>query len=295
MDFKRKKLEFNHRVVSIEWLDQPQDTGTLTIDGKERWHDHHTFPINDSIFVKNSMLEDYFFAQNSDGRGSKVETLPGGDGLGEIGDLTFFTDKLMRALRIPSSYMPMTQGDAGASYSDGRVGSAFIQEFRFNVYCQRLQNSMQPTFDREFKLFMKNKGFTIDASSFDIRFTEPQSFSDYRQIELDGSRASLFNQMEGSAYLSKRFILQKYLGLSKEEILENERMYLEENPQSTGGTESNSDQDIGLSDVGIKSGDFDMGDDDFDMGEMEDGTDNMSADVSPLGGVNTDNTGDDEI
>jgi len=101
--------------------------------------------------------------------------------------------------------------------------------------------------------------------------------------------------MEGSAYLSKRFILQKYLGLSKEEILENERMYLEENPLSTGGAESNSDQDIGLSDVGIKSGDFDMGDDDFDMGEMEDGTDNMSADVSPLGGVNTDNTGDDEI
>jgi len=251
--------------------------------------------VLDAQYNPMSMLEDYFFAQNSDGRGSKVETLPGGDGLGEIGDLTFFTDKLMRALRIPSSYMPMTQGDAGASYSDGRVGSAFIQEFRFNVYCQRLQNSMQPTLDREFKLFMKNKGLTIDASSFDIRFTEPQSFSDYRQIELDGSRASLFNQMEGSAYLSKRFILQKYLGLSKEEILENERMYLEENPLSTGGAESNSDQDIGLSDVGIKSGDFDMGDDDFDMGEMEDGTDNMSADVSPLGGVNTDNTGDDEI
>ena len=33
-----------------------------------------------------SMLEDYSFAQTADGRGSKVDTLPGGDNLGEIND-----------------------------------------------------------------------------------------------------------------------------------------------------------------------------------------------------------------
>ena len=39
------------------------------------------------------------------GRGSKVETLPGGDSLGEIGDLTYFTKKMARGLRIPTSYL----------------------------------------------------------------------------------------------------------------------------------------------------------------------------------------------
>jgi hypothetical protein len=182
----------------------------------------------------------------------------------------------------------MSPEDTGAVYSDGRVGSAFIQEFRFNVYCQRLQNTIQPVFDREFKMFMKNKGITIDASSFDIRFTEPQSFSDYRQIELDGARASLFNQMEGSSYLSKRFILKKYLGLSDEEILENEELFIEENPEK--GSSSDIGGDIGLSDVGIKSGDFDMGDDlglggemDMDMGMGEQPAVDTGA-QSPVGG-----------
>ena len=219
--------------------------------------------ILDAQYNPLGMLEDYFFSQSADGRGSKVETLPGGEGLGEIGDLTYFTDKLMRALRIPSSYMPMSQENTGATYSDGRVGSAFIQEFRFNVYCQRLQNVIQTVFDREFKMFMKGKGISIDSSSFDINFTDPQSFSDYRQIELDGARASLFNQMEGAGYLSKRFILKKYLGLTDQEILENEQMFLEENPKSRIPSEDAGD--IGLSDVGIKSSDFDMGDE-FDLG-----------------------------
>ena len=29
--------------------------------------------------------------------------------------------------------------DATSSYNDGRVGTAFIQELRFNKYCERLQ------------------------------------------------------------------------------------------------------------------------------------------------------------
>ena len=44
----------------------------------------------------------------------KVETLPGGTNLGEIDDLKYFTNKLVRGLRIPSSYLP-TGPDDGAT------------------------------------------------------------------------------------------------------------------------------------------------------------------------------------
>lgn len=284
-DFKEKLAVFNHRITGIEYLSEKQDTGTITIDGKEKWHNYHTFATECGIFVKNSILEDFFFAQGSDGRGSKVEVLPGGDNLGEISDLKFFTDKMMRGLRIPSSYMPMAADDNGATYTDGRVGTAFIQEFRFNKYCMRLQSIIQPVFDREFKRFLKNRGFNIDAAMFDIRFNEPQSFGEYRQIELDGAKAGIFGQLEGSRYLSRRFILKKYLGLSESEILENEQMYLEENPK--GKTKpSDFGNQIGLGDVGIRGG-FDDFNPDIGGEEMGDTIspegDNLGS-ASPLGG-----------
>jgi hypothetical protein len=90
-----------------------------------------------------STNEDYFFPQTADGRGSSVETLAGGQNLGEITDLRFFTNKLFRGLRIPSSYLPTGLDDGTQSYTDGRVGTALIQEWRFNRYCIRLQSMIK--------------------------------------------------------------------------------------------------------------------------------------------------------
>lgn len=224
-----------------------------------------------------SIMEDYFFAQTAEGRGSKVDTLPGGQNLGDIDDLKFFNNKMARGLRIPSSYLPTGPDDGTATFNDGRVGTAFIQEYRFTQYCQRLQNMVQPTFDKEFKMFLKHRGYEIDSSQFEINFVEPQSFSDYRQIEIDSARAGVFGQVEGVDYLSKRFALKKYLGLSEDEILENEKLWKQENPiegDKDGAVDGDDFSDLG--NVGVQGGgdgslddfeaDFDDegGDEDFD-------------------------------
>ena len=62
--------------------------------------------VADSAYNPMSMLEDYFFASTADGRGSKVETLPGGDNLGQIDDLKYWNNKMLRGLGVPSSYLP---------------------------------------------------------------------------------------------------------------------------------------------------------------------------------------------
>jgi hypothetical protein len=46
----------------------------------------------DATYNPLSTNEDYFFPQTADGRGSSVETLAGGQNLGEITDLRFFTN-----------------------------------------------------------------------------------------------------------------------------------------------------------------------------------------------------------
>lgn len=192
--------------------------------------------IMDASYNPLSMLEDYFFAQTAEGRGSKVEVLPGGDNLGQIDDLKYFTNKLMRALRIPSSYMPTGPDDGTAVYNDGRVGTAFIQEYRFNKYCQRLQNLLVNPLDKEFKMFLKKKGIELDSSTFKLNFLPPQSFSEYREIEVNNARAAVFSQLAEVPYLSRRFVLKKYLGLTDAEIVENEGKWQEENPDGVINT-----------------------------------------------------------
>tara|TARA_B100000035_G_scaffold238322_1_gene206589 strand:+ start:4123 stop:5790 length:1668 start_codon:yes stop_codon:yes gene_type:complete len=210
--------------------------------------------VMDSAYNPLSIMEDYFFAQTAEGRGSKVEVLPGGENLGEIDDLKYFNNKLMRGLRVPTSYLPTGSEDGIAAFNDGRVGTAMIQEFRFAKYCERLQMTVQKTLDKEFKLFCKHRGINVSASLFDLNFSEPQSFSKYREIEIDQQRANLFGSLEGAGYLSKRFILARYLGLTEEEVLENERLWAEENdPSSAPSGDAISD----LSSVGVRSGDMD--------------------------------------
>jgi hypothetical protein len=183
----------------------------------------------DASYNPLSVNEDYFFPQTAEGRGSKVETLPGGTNLGEITDLRYFTNKLFRALRIPSSYLPTAIDEAANTIADGKVGTAYIQELRFNKYCERLQSMIVETFDQEFKLWLNKNGVNIDNSLFELKFNPPQNFAAYRQSELDTARVQTFTALQEVPYLSKRFAMKRFLGLTQEEITENQDLWKEEN------------------------------------------------------------------
>lgn len=207
-------------------------------------------PMMDATYNPISMNEDFFFPHTAEGRGSSVEVLPGGQNLGEITDLRFFTNKMFRGLRIPSSYLPTQADEAANTFTDGKVGIAMIQEWRFDQYCKRLQSLMADALDKEFKLFMRFRGINIDSSVFDLKFNEPQNFTKYRQVEIDTARIGTFMQIEQIPYLSKRFLLERYLGLSEEEMQENEQMWAEEHAD----TELAKPEDANLRSVGVSAG-----------------------------------------
>jgi len=217
--------------------------------------------VIDSSYNPLSIQEDYFFPQTSEGRGSKVDTLPGGTNLGEIDDLRYFTNKLVRGLRIPSSYLPTGADDANSQYNDGRVGTAYIQELRFNNYCERLQGLLVEQFDTEFKRYLLEKGVNVDTSMFGLKFQPPQNFAAYRQSEIDNARVPTFTQMSAIPYMSKRFALKRFLGLTDEELAENEKLWREENEEAPPAVDSAGEmRSAGISPVGIGS----------DIGGMED-------------------------
>ncbi len=208
----------------------------------------------DATYNPMSINEDYFFPQTAEGRGSKVDTLPGGTNLGEIDDLRFFTNKLFRGLRIPSSYLPTGAEDGQQQYNDGRVGTAYIQELRFNKYCARLQSMLAGTFDEEFKLWIKSKGYNIDNSMFELKLNPPQNFAQYRQTEMDQARVNTFTAVAELPYMSKRFALKRYLGLTEEEMARNAELWAEENnvPQKKQ-SKSNELRTGGVTQAGISA------------------------------------------
>ena len=234
--------------------------------------------VADSSYNPMSMLEDYFFAQTAEGRGSKVDTLPGGENLGQIDDLRYFNNKLLRGLRVPSSYLPTGPEDGSAVYNDGKVGVAYIQEFRFAKYVERLQQQIQEDLDREFKMFLKYRGIELDNGNFSIEFNKPMNFSSYRDIQLEAERAQLYASVQAVPHLSAQFKLKKYLGLTEDEMRENEELWRQENDVdvykvmgddtqpglSTMGirpdADLNMDAEVPLDDLGDLGGTDDLGD-----------------------------------
>ena len=227
----------------------------------------------DTTYNPLSINEDYFFPQTAEGRGSKVETLPGGTNLGESDDLKYFNNKMCRGLRVPSSYLPTGPDDSDRPMNDGRVGTALIQEYRFNQYCERLQKQICQKLDDEFKMFLRWRGFNIDSGLFSIKFAPPQNFASYRQAELDTTRMQAFSTLEQIPYMSKRFLMKRYLGLTDDELQENSQLWSEETGQPSELEPMGKD----LRTVGVSPADFDA---DIETGgDIEAGGEEIDVDI----------------
>ena len=222
--------------------------------------------VVDATYNPMSMMEDFFFAQTAEGRGSRVDTLPAGENLGQIDDLKFWTNKLLRGLRVPSSYIPTGPEDGMQAFNDGRVGTAYIQEFRFAQYCERLQNLIIETLDEEFKLFVKRRGYNIESSAFELNFNDPESFSEFASVERDAAMMNIFLPLAELPYMSKRWLLINKLGMTEQQVSEMEAMWARENPEMT---EQLSAESTGASPPGLESVGLTNSGEDFDMGDEE--------------------------
>ena len=80
-----------------------------------------------------SMLDDVYLPVRSDGRGTKVETLPGGQNLGEIDDIIHFLKKLYNSLKVPVSRI-----QSEGSFSLGRGPEITRDEVKFYNFVQSL-------------------------------------------------------------------------------------------------------------------------------------------------------------
>jgi hypothetical protein len=180
----------------------------------------------DSVYNPISQLEDIYIPVSFDQRGSKVETLEG-QPWNELPDLQYFTKKMMRALRVPHSWLLGSQ-EGGSIFNDGRVGVAYQEEIEFSRYCERIQRNIDDPFDFEFKVYLKIRDINVSPGDFDMAFNPPTNFEEFKQNARDQDSISVWSTVKDEPHISRRFALKKYMNWTDGEIAENERMVLEE-------------------------------------------------------------------
>tara|TARA_R110002060_G_scaffold24732_3_gene33653 strand:+ start:272 stop:2101 length:1830 start_codon:yes stop_codon:yes gene_type:complete len=171
-----------------------------------------------------SILEDFFIPVRGD-RGSRIETLPGGENAAAIEDIEYLQNKLFISLGVPKSYLTAEEDLSGKS-------TLAQEDIKFARTIQRIQKIVVSELAKISLVHLYLRGY--DESSiynFDLRLTNPSTVTEMMHLELMGSRFSTANDMADSSLVSHEYIQKEILKLSSTDIV-NIKLQLEEQSQN---------------------------------------------------------------
>lgn len=181
-----------------------------------------------------SMVEDYWFANRSGGRGTQVDTIDETGNLGEITDILYFNKKLYRALHIPTSRLDIDP-DSDHSFSSEATEAtqedvkfmAFISRIR-TVYCEFFKDILK----REIIAtgVMKDKIWNERQHDIKIEFTNENLFIEKMKLLILQSKIEIWNdakELGGTVYTFSD-LMQRVFGMNERDIQENANAVNEE-------------------------------------------------------------------
>ena len=158
-----------------------------------------------------SILEDFFIPVRGD-RGSRIETLPGGENAAAIEDIEYLQNKLFISLGVPKSYLTAEEDLSGKS-------TLAQEDIKFARTIQRIQKIVVSELAKISLVHLYLRGYDeTSIYNFDLRLTNPSTVTEMMHLELMGSRFSAANDMADSPLLSKIYIQKEVLKLTDSEI-----------------------------------------------------------------------------
>lgn len=178
-----------------------------------------------------TMLEDFWFPIRSEGRGSDVTTLPGGN-IDNITDVEYFEKKLYKALGVP--YSRNSQGTGG--FNLGRPTEITRDELKFSKFIDKIRNKFSCLFDDIMRVQLSLKGIATPDEWMEIRekiwydFLKDNNFNELKESELTGMRLALLMQADPFAgkYFSKDWVRKNVMNFDDEEIKEQDKLIEDE-------------------------------------------------------------------
>ena len=159
-----------------------------------------------------SMDED-FFVPTRNGVGTKIETLPGAQNLGEIEDVRYYRDKLLAALKIPKDYI--VEKDS----SPERKANLSQLDVKFARTIHRIQVNIEVGLENMAKRHLQLKGYpALLIKELRIRLPEPSDMSAKRKLDLDEQKARVIAAVQQLNLFSTDEIYREYYDMTDEEI-----------------------------------------------------------------------------
>ena len=168
-----------------------------------------------------SMLEDFWMPRREGGRGTEIQTLPGGQNLGEMADVEYFQRKLYQSLNVPVSRL---EQQAGLNF--GRSAEISRDELKFTKFINKLRKRFSSLFDDLLKTQLILKGIITEDDWNEIkdnihyRFASDAYYAESKDQEILRSRIEVLNGMAQyvGQYYSKEYVQKEILRLSDEQI-----------------------------------------------------------------------------
>ncbi len=170
-----------------------------------------------------SMQEDFFLPRRSNGRGTEVQTLPGGTNLGEMTDVEYFRRKLYKSLNIPLSRLEANQGQ----FTIGRATEITRDEIKFNRFLSHLRARFSQLFDELMCRHLTMRGvlrhpdqWTTLRKYIKYDYVKDSHFAELKDLEILTSRLNVLQQAEPfiGKFFSNKYVQDRILRLSAEDV-----------------------------------------------------------------------------
>jgi hypothetical protein len=215
-EYRQAIVHNNHKIAKIELLEERIDVGTISVDKDEIYHGYHTFALDAGIYTKNSsgelrddrkhmtIMEDFWFPKRSDGSGSSVDTLAGGQHLNELDDVEYFKKKLYKSLNIP-----VTRLEPSTGFNLGRSTEITRDEVKFAKFITRLRFKFSQLFMEALRIQLILKKITTPEDWEHIKeniyfdFISDSHYLELQKVEMMKERLDILDQ--ASQYVGKYF------------------------------------------------------------------------------------------
>ncbi len=169
-----------------------------------------------------SMLETFWLPQMGDGRGTDVQSISGGQNLGELEDVRYFQRKLYRALKIPVSRL-----EEKYSYHSGTMNDVTRQEVKFSRFVKRqvtkYARAVEDVYWTHLQLLGLDEQYGLTRSDVHIHFYPSNLFEQYREMELQEAQLRVLGNIDRQIgeYIAPSVAFTKYGGFTEQEWEEN--------------------------------------------------------------------------
>ena len=170
-----------------------------------------------------SMLEDFWLPRREGGRGTEIQTLPGGQNLGETEDIEYFRKKLYKSLNVPISRI---EGTDSTQFNLGRASEITRDEVKFGKFVTRLRHKFSYLFCDLLRVQLILKGIIKEEDWVDMRdriryiWAKDSHFMELKNSEVLRDRFELAAQAEEyvGKYISKEYLRKSILQQTSEQV-----------------------------------------------------------------------------